>query len=29
MLLENNESVKELENNFNKLINNFIRDTEL
>lgn len=28
-LLENNESVKELENNFNKLINNFIRDTDL
>ncbi|MBQ9092701.1 MAG: restriction endonuclease [Prevotella sp.] len=29
MLLENNESVKELENNFNKLINNFIRNTDL
>lgn len=28
MLLENNEIVKELENNFNKLINNFIRDTD-
>lgn len=28
MLLENNESVKELENKFNKLINNFIRDTD-
>lgn len=29
ILLENNESVKELENNFNTLINNFIRDTDL
>ena len=27
MLLENNESVKELEDNFNQLINNFICDT--